>query len=112
MTLFRLYLFASFAAIAAYTVWVLVNEGPIFLAVAFELLAGLMWPGQFTLDFAIYLTLSMVWIMWSNHFSAFGIGFGLIASVLGAVVLLPYLIYLTYRCNGDVKRILIGAQRM
>ena len=112
MALFRLYLNVTFAAIAAYTIWVLVNEGPIFLQVAIGLLSGFMWPGQFTLDFAIYLYLSMVWVMWRNNFSAFGIVFGLIASVLGAIVLLPYLIYLTYRCEGDATRLLIGARRM
>ncbi|MBD3664156.1 hypothetical protein [Sulfitobacter aestuariivivens] len=112
MALFRIYLFVTFAAILAYTVWVIATEGPIFLQVAIGMLSEFKWPGQFTLDFAIYLYLSMFWIMWRNEFSAFGIVFGLVASVLGAVVLLPYLIYLSYKCEGDVKLMLIGPNRM
>jgi hypothetical protein len=46
--------------------------------------------------------------MWRNNFTYNAILFGIIAMVLGILVFAPYLLWLTNKENGDLKRVFIG----
>ena len=110
MTAFRLFLICAFALIALYTLVTISNEGINFLTVIPALLGALGWPGQFTLDFGIYLALAMIWMAWRARFTPQGIVTALIIGPMGALLFLPYLLWLTYRVKGDPVRLLLGDQ--
>ena len=108
MTWFRLFLIFCLLLLAPYSVYVIAQDGLSFLAVAVDLLSGFAWPGQFTLDFGIYLGLSVWWLIWRNGLSGGSIALACAAGILGALVLLPYLIYLTVQSGGDALRVVAG----
>lgn len=91
-----------------YTFWAFKNEGVRLFAIFLSNIQSLTWNGQFSLDFSCYLTLSGLWIMWRNRFSASAIAGGIVAAILGIIVFAPYLLYLLVRENGDLKKVLIG----
>lgn len=66
------------------------------------------WNGQFNLDFVCYLILSGVWIMWKSKFSNISVLLGFSAMVLGIMFFAPYLMYLLYKFDGDLKIVLLG----
>ncbi|MCU0328966.1 MAG: hypothetical protein MUE53_08245 [Chitinophagales bacterium] len=96
--------------VGVYTLLVIQKEGMNLFPIFFDDILNLNWSGQFNLDFTAYLTLSGLWIMWRNKFSSFGIAFGIMAIILGIVVLIPYLLYLLEIEKGDIKRVLVGAR--
>jgi hypothetical protein len=83
-------------------------EGPDLFGVFINNIKSLKWSGQFNLDFLCYLTLSGFWIMWRNQFTTKSIILGAVAMVLGIVLFAPYLLWLTNKENGDLKRVLVG----
>lgn len=83
-------------------------EGPDLFGVFINDIKSLSWSGQFNLDFLCYLILSGFWIMWRNQFTTKSIILGTVAMVLGIVLFAPYLLWLTYKENGDLKRVLVG----
>ncbi len=95
-------------AIYIYTIIVFSNEGTNYIDVYFGDIAAFNWSGQFNLDFSYYLIFSACWIMWRNRFSVFSIILGLIAATNGMVVFAPYLLYLLFKENGDIKKVLTG----
>ena len=72
-------------------------------------MAALGWPGQFNLDFMLMLVLSASWTAWRNRFTGTGWLLAIVAFFGGAGFLLPYLIYLTRKHDGDLAEILLGA---
>ncbi|MEX1365995.1 MAG: hypothetical protein AB1Z98_22905 [Nannocystaceae bacterium] len=109
MTSFRALLLAMTACLFLYTGYVGIEYGfnifPMFIG---EIMAGT-WQGQFNLDFNCYLVLSGLWVAWRDRFSAGGILFGLVAAVLGMVLFAPYLLWLTFKHDGDMRKLLLGA---
>ena len=95
---FRLLLATIFVAILGYTAVVVQNHGLGLLAVFFADMATMGWPGQFNLDFMCMLALSGLWVAWRH-------GFG------GALFLSAYLLVESYRCGGDVEKLLLGQRR-
>ena len=108
MTQFRLFLIICLLLLAPYTAVVMIQHGFGFLAVAIELLSGLAWPGQFTLDFGIYLALSVIWLIWRNGLGAGSLAMAGAAGLFGALALLPYLIYLTVQSRGNALALVAG----
>lgn len=106
----RIYLIAFFIMFAIYTLFVGSDHGWNLAPFAIEEIAGLTWPGQFTLDFSAYLVLSALWVAWRHKFTPVGIGLGLVASVGGILFLAPYLLYAISQADGDVKALLLGDQ--
>ena len=111
MNAFRALLTVIFAVILVYTVIVIGNHGMNLFAIFFGDMAKLNWPGQFNLDFFCMLILSATWTAWRNEFSPAGLGLGLLALNFGAPFLCAYLLILSFKTDGDVKRMLLGDRR-
>lgn len=71
----------------------------------------MIWAGQFNLDFMCHLMISGLWIAWRNHFSSKGLILGISGSIGGILVLAPYLFYLSFKVNGDMKKLFLGNVR-
>ena len=100
-----------FAVLTIYTVMVIGAEGWNLLGVFFADMAKMQWPGQFNLDFMLMLTLSGLWVAWRHHFSAAGLGLGVLAFFGGALFLSIYLLIQTLRTKGDMRVVLLGKAR-
>lgn len=96
--------------VLTYTLYVGSKEGWIFLQVATTNLASLTWNGQFTIDFSSYLLFSGLWIAWRGKFSLTSILLGIVASILGFIVFAPYFIWLLYKENGELLKVLTGSR--
>lgn len=108
MTAFRSLLLVMLVVLAGYTAVVIANHGWGLLAVFFGDIASLTWPGQFNLDFLFMLTLSATWVAWRHRFSASGLVLGALALFGGAMFLTIYLLVVTARTRGDVRKVLLG----
>ncbi|AEI49122.1 hypothetical protein [Runella slithyformis] len=84
------------------------HEGINLFAIFIANLQSLDWNGQFNLDFSCYLTLSGLWIMWRNQFSAGSIAVGSMAMVIGILLFAPYILFLLAKEKGDLKKVLTG----
>lgn len=108
VSLFKAILIVQTLGLLVYTFFAFQTEGADLLSVFVGNVKSLNWSGQFNLDFLCYLTLSGFWIMWRNRFTAKSILLGLLAMVLGIVMFAPYLLWLTNKEKGDIKRVLLG----
>lgn len=107
-SLLKTLLIVQTIGLLTYTFFAFQTEGADLFSVFTHNLLSLNWSGQFNLDFLCYLMLSGFWIMWRNKFTDKSILLGLVAMVLGIVLFAPYLLWLTKKENGDIKRLLIG----
>jgi uncharacterized membrane protein len=107
-SLFKGLLVAQTIALLVYSFLAFQQEGAGLFQVFFSNISAFGWNGQFNLDFACYLLLSGLWIMWRNRFSGVSIGIGVVASVLGIIFFAPYLLYLLAKESGNVRKLLIG----
>ncbi|MCG9875755.1 MAG: hypothetical protein MH321_13345 [Leptospiraceae bacterium] len=112
MNLFRAILVLMTIAILSVTFIVGYNHGWSLIPIFFGEIASLTWSGQFNLDFTCYLILSALWLAWREHFTIQALALAGIASVAGIMFFAPYLIFLTYKCKGNMKLILIGESRI
>jgi len=110
VTAFRALLLLILLVLSAYTAVVVSNHGWDLLSVFFGDMARMAWPGQFNLDFLFMLTLSAVWVAWRHNFSTAGLALGALAFFGGALFLSVYLLILTWRVQGDPRRLLLGAR--
>ncbi len=108
MTGFRLLLIFFFVVIAAYTAVTMANYGTNFLNVAISLALSGTWPGQFAVDFSMYLILSALWIAWRGDFGPASLLMAAVAGVLGMLVFAPYLIWCLHKSKGDIRQFLLG----
>jgi hypothetical protein len=106
--LFKTLLMVQTIGLLTYTLFAFQKEGADLWSVFTNNVLSLNWSGQFNLDFICYLTLSGFWIMWRNKFTNKSIVLGLVAMVLGIVLFAPYVLWLTNKENGNIKRVLIG----
>lgn len=111
MTLFRVFLITVLIAIIGYTLVTISNHGMGLLPIFFGDMMAMTWPGQFNFDFMCFLLLSGLWVSWRNNFSASGLALGLLAVFGGMLFLSIYLLYLSFKTNGDVKAIMMGPTR-
>jgi len=111
MKALRILLVVLYVVLAGYTVAVASQHGMNFMPVIFGLLAAVNWPGQITLDFLVYLTLSALWIAWRHRFSPGGIALGVLVFFGAALVSLIYVFWATIDARGDVKLLLLGRER-
>ncbi|NBL64080.1 hypothetical protein GV828_02565 [Flavobacterium sp. NST-5] len=102
-------LLASMAIIVGvYTIFTMQKKGASLFQIFISNITALSWNGQFNLDFSCYLMLSGIWIMWRNKFSTSSIIFAPFAMVIGIIVFAPYLLFLLYKENGDLKKLIVG----
>ncbi len=106
--LFKTLLIIQTIGLLVYTVAAYQKEGADLFSIFINNVVSSNWSGQFNLDFLCYLTLSGIWIMWRNKFSTRSILLGTSAMVLGIVLFAPYLLWVTNKENGDLKKALIG----
>ena len=108
MKLFRVLLVLFTLIICVYTISVVINHGFDLITPFFSQMVAWTWTGQFLFDFQTYLVLSGLWVAWRNKFSAQGILLALVATVFGIMFLAPYLLILSFKDDGNVKRLLLG----
>jgi hypothetical protein len=108
MTAFRSLLILMLVVLTGYTAVVIANHGWGLLPVFFGNIGSFTWPGQFNLDFLFMLTLSATWVAWRHRFSASGLVLGALALFGGALFLTIYLLVVTARTRGDVRKLLLG----
>ena len=106
---FAILLGVMWLALAGYTAITISNHGLGLLPIFFGDIATMAWPGQFNFDFLLFLVLSATWTAWRNRFRASGLVLAAIAFLGGAGFLLPYLIYLTWKHDGEIPAIMLGA---
>jgi len=105
---FQAFLIGQTIGLLTYTLIAFKTEGANLFHVFSNNILLVNWSGQFNLDFLCYLTLSGIWIMWRNKFKTTSFLLGLLAMLLGIVLFAPYLLWLTNKENGDLKRVIIG----
>lgn len=110
MTALRSFLLVSTVMIYLMTIAASANHGVNWPAVAVSDLLALNWRSQFDTDFIIYLLLGATWISWREGFTAKGHIFGFLSVVMGGMFTFPYLLYATYRAEGDPKEVLLGGR--
>jgi len=111
MTAFRILLVTLTMALGAYTVIVVMEHGLGLFPIFFGDIAAMGWPGQFNADFFCFLTLAGLWLAWRHHFSPGGVVLGLATYVGGAPLVMIYLLIQSFRADGDMRVILLGARR-
>jgi hypothetical protein len=111
MNAFRILLVIMITGILGYTGIVGVNHGWDLFPIFFGNIAAMTWSGQFNFDFTCFLMLSGLWLAWRHHFSLGGLALGALGFVGGIMVLAPYLLYASFKANGDMKVLLLGKVR-
>jgi len=111
MKAFRIVLVSMFVSIVVYTAIAGLQHGWNLIPIFFNDIAAMTWPGQFNFDFSLFLIFSGLWVSWRNHFSLGGLILGSFAIVLGAMFLSAYLLYLSFKTNGNIKEMLLGKTR-
>lgn len=108
MTTFRISLVLSTIAIYAVTLIATFNFGINWPAVALQDLVALNWRSQFDIDFLIYLFLASTWIIWREGGTTLGYAFAFLNVFLGGMFTFPYLLFSSFKENGDPTKILLG----
>ena len=102
----RLLCILIFVTLSAYTAPILMADQNLFPAFFGQIAAG-GWQGQFNLDFLFMLTLSGLYIGWRHRGSPAGLALAVVAFLGGAMFLSVYLFVQSFRCNGDVRKLLV-----
>lgn len=110
MTVFRLFLACFLLVLLVYTVIVATNHGTDLFSVFFGDMLAMNWPGQFNLDFMGFLMLSGLWVVWRNDFTPVGWVLGVFAFLGGMTFLPVYLLFLSFKTNGDMAQMFFGQQ--
>lgn len=108
MMAFRFALTLMIAAITLYTGITVWSHGLNLLPHFFGAMRDMTWQGQFNFDFMLMLCLSGLWTAWRNGFSSAANALGLVAFFFGIMFLATYLLFLSYRTNGNLKQMLLG----
>ncbi|HEX8193219.1 MAG TPA: hypothetical protein VF552_09990 [Allosphingosinicella sp.] len=110
MTAQRLLLLAGWIAIAAATLWALLELG--LLALPRTMIADLShpWRAQLYLDLELQLLVFAAWAVWRERSFGIGLACATATMLLGALFTLPYLLVASIRAKGDVGRLLLGAR--
>jgi hypothetical protein len=111
MKLFQLFLIVFVLCLIGYTGITISRHGLGLLPIFFGDMAAMTWPGQFNFDFFGFLLLSGIWVSWRNNFSIKGLGLGVLAVFGGMLFLSLYLLYLSVKTQGDIKRVMLGENR-
>ena len=71
---------------------------------------GAPWPAQFNTDFTLHLLLVAVWMTWRAKAWWVGLICGILAINLGALFTLAFLVVLSFKHQGDFRKVLLGAR--
>ena len=111
MIVFRTWLGTIVVAVSAYTLVTINQQGFNLFPYFFGDMMTMDWPGQFNFDFMFMLSLSALWTVWRNQFTPQGYALGALAFFLGAPLISAYLLFLSIQHDGDMKVVLLGANR-
>ncbi|MEM1434515.1 MAG: hypothetical protein AAGG11_10710 [Pseudomonadota bacterium] len=112
MTGLRVLLLTLLIVIVGYTAIVVIDHGWNLIPVFFGDIKRLAWPGQFNVDFSCFLVLSALWTAWRNGFSISGWLLAPVALFGGMLFLSIYLLIESFRCDGDVRRLMLGVHAL
>ncbi len=112
MLIFRTLLVAIFSYLAIYTAIVGMNHGWSLFPIFFGDMAAMTWPGQFNTDFMGFLILSASWLAWRNGFTPLAWALAVCGFFGGIMFLAPYLFIMSYKCEGNVSKLLLGSGRV
>lgn len=107
-TVLQVLLIGQTLTLLVYTAMAVQNQGWDLFSFFIGNLLSVGWNGQFNLDFSCYLVLSGLWIMWRNQYKATAVAMGLAAMVLGYLLFAPYLLFLIFQAQGNLKTVLLG----
>lgn len=108
MTSLRLFLILSWALITGLTIYIIMQHGINWPVVLLNDLFSLTWRTQFNTDFILHLVLFCSWIYWREDSKLKGLIYALIA-ILGATFSFVYLLIATYKAQGDIRKLVLGA---
>ncbi|TYQ28967.1 hypothetical protein PseudUWO311_02150 [Pseudanabaena sp. UWO311] len=108
MTLLRAFLIIATLIIYAVSIYVIATMGINYPAVFLSDMLKLDWRTQFNTDLLIALCLFFLWVAWREGFTAKGFLLGFLFMNLGFMFGCPYLLFATYKANGDIKVLLLG----
>jgi len=108
MNALRIYLIAAWTVLIVYTAFVIGRDGLGLLPIFFGDIAAGHWPGQFNADFLSMLALSALWTGWRNGWTPLGWVLAIMAFFPGGTFLMPYLLILLHREQGDMRMVLLG----
>ncbi|MDF1822309.1 MAG: hypothetical protein P1U64_12080 [Alcanivoracaceae bacterium] len=108
MAIFRSFLVLVIVGILGYTGVVGVNHGWNLVPIFFGEMFAMTWSGQFNFDFMCFLMLSGIWTSWRSGFTPKGLALGAVAVFFGIMFLAPYLLYLSYKEDGDSIAMIVG----
>ena len=111
MTILRLFAAIFLIVLTVYTAIVMANHGASLVPIFFGDMAAMTWPGQFNLDFMGFLLLSGLWVSWRHEYSLIGLLLTPLALFGGMMFLCIYLLIESFRVDGDLKALLLGARR-
>lgn len=110
MTAFRIFLITFLIVLLVYTLIVAASHGTDLFSVFFGDMRAMNWPGQFNLDFMGFLMLSGLWVVWRNDFTPMSFVLGFLAFIGGMTFLPVYLLFLSFKTNGNIAQMLLGNQ--
>ena len=108
MNILRLFLIASTLIIFSITYYALTTQGVNWPAIYFGDVLSLNWRSQFNIDFLIHLFLLATWIVWREGITVKGYIFGFLSIFMGGMFGFPYMLYATFKANGNPKLVLLG----
>ncbi|MEO1614706.1 MAG: hypothetical protein AAFV88_02585 [Planctomycetota bacterium] len=104
----RVFLLFSTLLIYAMTMLASLSHGINWPRVAINDLMALSWRSQFDTDFLVYLFLGAIWITWREGFTVKGNVFAFLSVFLGGMFSFPYLLFATYKADGNPRKMLLG----
>ena len=108
--LLRAFLLIVWAAVAAVTLWALLELG--LPAAPRTFLSDLShpWRAQFYADLEAHLLLVGAWMIYRERLPLVGAACAAATLLLGALFSLPYVLLAGLRAKGDIRRLLLGAR--
>jgi len=107
----RTLLVIIFLGLTGYTIAVVNSHGTNLFPAFLGDIQAMGWPGQFNVDFASYLLLSALWIVWRHEFSIAGLRLAAVASIGGGLFLSIYLLTTSFTTGGDIRQVFLGSTR-
>lgn len=111
MTALRILLVMFWLLITGYTLVTVANHGLNFFPTCFRDIGLMGWPGQFDLDFSLYLLIAALWIAWRLQFTAAGVLIAVFSPVGGMIFLSAYLLFIITTEKPNMTQLLLGKVR-
>jgi hypothetical protein len=108
--LLRSFLLIVWTAVAAVTVWALLDLGVVEAPRTFLSDLHHPWRAQFYADLEAHLLLVGAWMIYRERLPLVGLACAAATLLLGALFSLPYVLLASVKARGDMRRLLLGAR--